>query len=221
VLDPGIMPANPSMANLTFTLVLDWYCSETTWKLFNSSNVAVQQGGPYNCGGNGGGADANKTKTYNWTVPQDCYRMEIYDAYGDGMMSTIYNPPHPDGHYDLMDGGANHPFQGDGDFGSMASGGINVNAPAGVHENSLDNSLNIFPNPTTGNVFLNYDLAAGARVTTEVYNALGELVLASTNTVPAGIQVKQLDMSGLNNGVYFLNIVADGLKASRTITLNK
>lgn len=221
VLDPGLIAATPAMANLTFALTLDWYCSETTWKLFNSSNAVVHQGGPYNCGSNGGGVDANQTKTYNWTLPLDCYRMEIYDEYGDGMMSSIYNPPHPDGHYDLMDGGANHVFSGTGDFGERASGGINVNAPASVRENSLDNSLNIYPNPTTGNVFLNYDLAAGARVTTEVYNALGERVLASTSTVPAGIQVKQLDLGGLTNGVYFLNITADGLKASRTITLNK
>lgn len=221
VLDPGLSSATPAMANLTFNLTLDYYCGETTWKLFNSAGTSVHSGGPYNCGSNGGGADANALKTFSWTLPLDCYRMEIYDAYGDGMQSSIYNPPHPDGSYDLIDGTGAHVFTGGADFGAMAQGGINVNVAAGVEENTLSHSLNVFPNPTTGDLFLNYDLATGARVTTEVYNALGEVVLASTSNVPSGLQVKQLDMSGLNNGVYFLNINADGLRASRTITLNK
>lgn len=219
-LDPNLSSAVSSMANLTFTLNLDYYCSETTWKLFNSSNVQVQAGGPYNCGGNGGGADAHKTKTYNWTLPMDCYHMEIYDAYGDGMSSTAYGHS-PDGSWDLMDGGAHHVFTGAGNFGSMKAGGINVNMPAGIGESTLDNSLSVYPNPSNGDVFLSYQLTKSARVTVEVFNALGELVLANTTTVPAGVQVKQMDLGSLNNGIYFMNINADGLKASRTITLNK
>jgi hypothetical protein len=94
--------------------------------------------------------------------------------------------------------------------------------PAGIDEmNTLSNSLSAYPNPSTGIVNLNYNLDHAARVTIEVYNALGELVLAHSNTVPAGLQLEPMDFSPLDNGIYFMNITADGLKASRTITLNK
>ena len=68
---------------------------------------------------------------------------------------------------------------------------------------------------------LNYNLDHATSVTIEVYNALGKLVMAHSNTVPAGLQLQPMDISSLDNGIYFLNITADGLKASRTITLNK
>lgn len=219
-LDPNFTGAVPAMQNLTFTLNLDYYCSETTWKLFNSSNAVVQSGGPYNCPPNGGGADAHTTKTYTWTVPMDCYRMVVYDAYGDGLTSAAYGHA-PDGSFDLQDGSASHLFTAAGNFGSEIDGGIFVNAVAGIEENALSTSLNIYPNPTNGDVILNYSLTKAARVTVEVFNSLGELVLANTNTVPAGAQLKQMDFSTLNNGVYFMNINADGLKASRTITVIK
>ena len=94
--------------------------------------------------------------------------------------------------------------------------------PAGIDEqNSLSTSLNVYPNPTNGDVYMNYNLDHAAQGTVDVYNALGELVLANSNTVPAGVQMKQMDFSSLNNGIYFMNINADGLQASRTITLNK
>jgi hypothetical protein len=220
-LDPGLSAAVPAMANLTFTLNLDYYCKETTWKLFNSAGAIVHSGGPYSCGNNGGGTDAHTTKTYSWTVPEDCYRMIVYDAYGDGLTSAAYGHA-PDGNFQMVDGGGHLVYSGGGNFGSEYLGGLNVNMPAGIdQENALSNSLNVFPNPTDGSVNLNYNLDHAARVTIEVYNALGKLVLAHSNTVPAGLQLQPMDFSSLENGIYFMNITADGLKASRTITLNK
>jgi hypothetical protein len=221
-LNPGLSGATPAMANLTFTLNLDYYCAETTWKLFNSAGTIVHSGGPYNCSSaNGGGADAHTTKTYSWTVPQDCYKMVVYDAYGDGMASAMYGNP-PDGNFQMVDGGGHLVYSGGGNFGQQYLGGLNVNMPAGIDEmNTLSNSLSAYPNPSTGIVNLNYNLDHAARVTIEVYNALGELVLAHSNTVPAGLQLEPMDFSPLDNGIYFMNITADGLKASRTITLNK
>ncbi len=220
-LNPGLSSAVPAMANLTFTLNLDYYCSETTWKLYNSAGAIVHSGGPYSCATAGGGADAHTTKTYSWTVPEDCYRMYVYDVYGDGLTSASYGHP-PDGSFNMVDGGGHLVYSGAGNFGSQYLGGLNVNMPAGIEqENALSNSLTVYPNPSSGIVNLNYNLDHAARVTVEVYDALGKLVLAHSNTVPAGLQLQPMDFGSLDNGIYFMNIVADGLKASRTITLTK
>ncbi|MFT3884219.1 MAG: T9SS type A sorting domain-containing protein [Flavobacteriales bacterium] len=222
-LDPQLISGVPATTNITFSLTLDYYCSETSWKLFNTfSGATVRSGGPYNCSTDGGGADANKLKTFNWTLPLGCYRMEVYDAGGDGLFSMYTSDPHPNGRWTMVDGNGTTLFSGGGtDQFYLSRGGLNVNTAAGISENALNNSLNVYPNPTHGDVYLSYDLEKAARVTVEVFNAQGALVLANTTNVPAGLQLKQMDMGGLDNGVYFMNITADGIRASRTIVLDR
>lgn len=227
VLTPAITALPNAMANITFNLTLDYYCSETTWKLKNSAGTTVQSGGPYSCGSNGGGADANTFHQYNWTLPYDCYSLEIDDAYGDGLYSSGYNPSHPDGYWDLRDGSGTVLWYGDPNedineiYFSSTTGGMKVNAPAGIEENELNSSLTIFPNPSNGQIFLNYNLSRAAQVNVEVYNTLGELVANTSSSVPAGLQSKQMDLGNLDNGVYYLNIIADGIKTARMITISK
>jgi hypothetical protein len=215
-----------ALANITFTLTLDYFCSETTWKLKNSAGTTVESGGPYNCGSNGGGADANSTHTYNWTLPFDCYSLEIKDVYGDGLYSSGYGP-YDDGSWNLVDGSGVSLWHGDPNedineiYFVSTTGGMKVDAPAGIEENELSNSLDIYPNPSNGQIYLTYNLGHAADVSMEVYNTQGQLVANSSSSVPAGLQSKQMDLSTLDNGVYFLNIVADGMKTARMITISK
>jgi hypothetical protein len=225
IFNPGLIQANEALANITFNLTLDWFCSETTWKLFNSNGTIVQQGGPYNCTANsGGGADANSTKTYNWTLPLDCYKLEVYDSYGDGMNSMSYNPPHPNGYFEVKDGSGAllvNLAPADADFGDDTKGGWEVTAAASIGENMLASSLSLFPNPSNGNVTLGFELPASSRVTIEVVNALGERMMAESINLPAGLQVIPMDLNSLSNGLYFFNITAGDMQTTRKVTLNK
>ncbi|HNU56407.1 MAG TPA: T9SS type A sorting domain-containing protein, partial [Flavobacteriales bacterium] len=57
--------------------------------------------------------------------------------------------------------------------------------------------------------------------TIEVFNTLGERVYGINRPLNGGAQREVLDLGGLNDGVYFVHITADGFRASRTVNLTK
>ncbi|MBL7953028.1 MAG: Omp28-related outer membrane protein [Flavobacteriales bacterium] len=92
----------------------------------------------------------------------------------------------------------------------------------GMQENEAAGNLRVFPNPTNGTVNLAFDASMqSGKATIEVFNALGERVFGTTRALNGGAQREALDLSDLNSGVYFVNISADGFRASRTINLTK
>ncbi|MBK7754445.1 MAG: T9SS type A sorting domain-containing protein [Flavobacteriales bacterium] len=88
-------------------------------------------------------------------------------------------------------------------------------------ENALANSLIVFPNPSNGLVNVAYTTAASTQATFQVRNVLGEVVMSVNQSIGAGAQRQTLDMGALSNGMYELTITADGLRASRKVSLNK
>ena len=91
----------------------------------------------------------------------------------------------------------------------------------GVNENSLDQRLLVFPNPSEGILNVQYEAPTTGVAQIEVINVLGERVFETTRSMAAGTQRETLDMSSLSGGIYFVNITADGVRASRKVTLNK
>ena len=91
----------------------------------------------------------------------------------------------------------------------------------GVNENSLDQRLLVFPNPSEGILNVQYEAPTMGVAQIEVINVLGERVFETTRSMGAGTQRETLDMSSLSGGIYFVNITADGVRASRKVTLNK
>jgi len=90
-----------------------------------------------------------------------------------------------------------------------------------VAENALDQQLSVFPNPTADVLNVRYEAAGTGSTQIEVFNVLGGRVFGTTRAVAAGNQLETIDMSALSNGIYFVNITADGMRASRKVTLNK
>ena len=219
--NPGFVAAPDATVNVTFTLNLDYYCAETTWELYNSNGTVVQSGGPYDCDAqNGGGADANSTKTYNWNLPTDCYKLTVFDAYGDGLYSQYSANPQPNGDYNVIDGTGQWLLTGSANFGEERTGGWKASQPAGVEESVLDRTLAVYPNPTNGVVNVSYRLETGAPVSVEVMNVLGERVFATNNREVAGLHTQIIDLDGLSDGLYFFTINAGDVKSTRKITLS-
>ena len=94
-------------------------------------------------------------------------------------------------------------------------------AEVGVSENALDQRLRVFPNPTEGVLNVQFDAPMAGKAQIEVFNVLGERVFGATRATAAGTQRETIDMSAFNSGIYFVNITADGVRASRKVTLNK
>jgi hypothetical protein len=91
----------------------------------------------------------------------------------------------------------------------------------GVEENVADQRLRVFPNPTEGLLNVQFDAPQSGKAQIEVFNVLGERVFEATRATAAGTQREVIDMSTLTGGIYFVNITADGVRASRKVTLNK
>lgn len=92
----------------------------------------------------------------------------------------------------------------------------------GMNENEAGQDLRIFPNPTNGELNLMFDASmASGNATIEVFNTLGERVYGINRPLNGGAQREVLDLGGLNDGVYFVHITADGFRASRTVNLTK
>lgn len=196
------------LATVSLEVRTDNYGSETTWKLYNSANQVVQQDPAGNYAN-------NTTYTYWWNLnPSECYRLEVLDAYGDGMCCSYGN-----GYFKLRSNGV-IVAQG-GQFGDVDKEKFVAGLAVGIEENSLEAGLNLFPNPTTGAVKVEFNLASASNVRIAVLNVLGEQVLATNKAMGAGLQQTDLSLNELPNGSYFVHILADGLTAVRKVTLNR
>ena len=90
-----------------------------------------------------------------------------------------------------------------------------------IGENELDRGLSVFPNPTNGLVYLDVELENAAQVNYQVFNALGEVVRTESRSTAAGGQRFTMDMSDLESGLYYVNVQAGAMRATRKVTLTR
>jgi hypothetical protein len=203
----SMAPEAPSTL-VSLELKTDNYGSETGWKLKDGNGAVVQQvaAGTYADG-------SSSVHNYSWSLnPSECYTFEITDAYGDGICCSYGT-----GYYKLKNTwGTAVVFQQGAQFGGVEDKGFDTPATVGVQENSLNNGLSIYPNPTSG--IVNLEFAENTTATVDVFNVLGERVMTSTFNTNG---VRSIDLGALNNGVYYLNVTAGSLTATRKITLSK
>ena len=112
-------------------------------------------------------------------------------------------------------------FTGTSNFGNnLWIDDINLeeNLAYGVKE-SIISSLELYPNPTQGDVNLSFNLEKSENVTVQLFDALGKAVLNTNLGTKIGNVKHQLDLSNYNSGIYFVNIVAGGNTISKKVTL--
>lgn len=81
----------------------------------------------------------------------------------------------------------------------------------GINENSLAaGTVGLFPNPVSSQLNLSFDLPHDAKITMLMTDLLGNRVIAASGFVYiTGHEIKQLDVSALPNGTYFLELYAE------------
>jgi hypothetical protein len=177
-------------------LQLDNYPAETSWYLFNSVGSTVASG-VYAAG------DANQLKLRTFLLyPNECYRFQINDSYGDGICCGTGN-----GFYRLIDfttgatlldvNGATANFSQREDlFKSGAATGLEDLA-GGAY------GLKVFPNPTSDRFTLEYRLEEAGAVSVAILNALGQPVKNVENLDrAAGTHSLAIDTRELPEGTY-------------------
>lgn len=99
---------------------------------------------------------------------------------------------------------------------------INITTVTGV-ENQANavNSLILFPNPVNDLMNVNFSLSQSENVTVNVYNAIGELVMATAaGDMSAGNQTVQIDAQSLSNGIYMVEVIAGQNRTVSRMTVN-
>lgn len=89
-----------------------------------------------------------------------------------------------------------------------------VTSGVGIKSISANNSISIFPNPTTGLLNIN---AVEVNSSVDVYNVIGEKVYS--NTLVKGNNV--VDLSGLANGAYFVKLNSNNQITTKKVVLTK
>lgn len=80
-----------------------------------------------------------------------------------------------------------------------------------IEENELKNKFSIYPNPVEGQTTINFEKALNYKnQRVEIYNILGEKV--SETILNAGVQKININVNNLESGVYFVNILAEGVR---------
>ena len=83
-------------------------------------------------------------------------------------------------------------------------------------------SLVAFPNPAANSTNLSLILTKSGVVNVEILNMLGERVSTqSFSSLALGVNTVTVDLSKLNNGMYIMNVIADGNTSHTTISVEK
>jgi hypothetical protein len=92
---------------------------------------------------------------------------------------------------------------------------IEVSACMGTEGNELANAVNVFPNPTTGQLNVSFN-GFGYETTFEIMNVQGKRVYGEQISAPDAF-TKTIDISGFANGVYYLRINGKAGSTVKTI----
>lgn len=197
----------------------DQFGNETYWEIKDALDGTVIASGGNECvGPNGGGVYLDpaceggygefEQRLITVILPHvGCYKFNIVDAFGDGMLScTQFNPC---GYYlyELPTLYQNAPYQGS-DFGSNIQYDFNVlnmtvPVPINVREQIFDTGITVFPNPTDQQATIRWDVPETQNAKLLVYNSTGELVYETPNQLVTSQQhYWTLNTASFPDGVY-------------------
>ena len=216
-----IVGSEETNSYIQIRITTDNWPEETGWQLTDANGSVIES---VAVGDLAGSADTEFT--WNVGLPElACYTFTMIDAYGDGLYASQWGN-YADGMAGIysMNGetqeGIVWEYMGASgvQFGEL-SVGLEVTATSNVNEASLATSVNVFPNPTRGLASLEFTTAKAGMATVEVYNLVGERVLFDgLGNLPAGLNRTTLDCSGMEAGIYLVNVNAGGETTTMRIT---
>jgi hypothetical protein len=92
---------------------------------------------------------------------------------------------------------------------------IQYNRPTAIRENSADNAVKVFPNPSSSGVFNISTSSSGESL--EVLNILGSVIYKQKK----GAQETQLDLSSLPSGTYFVRLTNSSATRTEKLVISK
>lgn len=156
---------------------------------------------------NGASLLANTTYRDSLTLPDGCYTFELTDSGEDGL-SFWANPAQGSGYARFRKFTTPGIIKSFGsDFGGQIYQQFTIGLTSGVEDYILtDNTtLNVYPNPSDGHVFIDVNMTSKEDGVVEIYDVLGKSVYRHEfkNLTAESMEA---DLSNLQAGVYFVSL---------------
>lgn len=168
--------------SMTLKIKTDQFASETSYKIYGPNGNVVQQGSNFS-------NNAVNSFPFNPSEP-GCYRLEVKDAYGDGISGgyiRLYNADN----YQILNIATSS-------MGYGVQAMLSVTA-LGIEDNAQDNIV-IFPNPVSDVINITADEPIRSA---QIYNLQGQLVRSENG------DVHTVSVYDLTNGVYVMKVVTE------------
>ncbi len=194
----------PDGEQLSIQFTSDAYPKESSWKIVEGDKLVAEKGG-YEKG--------LTTDTTLVCVEKDaCYRLVLYDSFGDGMSSGGLAIHYLDEKIAELSG---FEFSGDSvwvDF-CVRPGTSGVND---LYSDS--DAISVYPNPSNGIISLSWPDEPVGETQITVLNALGSVVLSKY--LPQQSNYYQFDLSDCSGGIYFVRFESKTRKLTKRIVIN-
>ena len=97
---------------------------------------------------------------------------------------------------------------------------INIASSTGIKSNSSEESINVYPNPTSGILSISSQFIKEQSAKVIITTVLGEKVGEWTLNKGTNSNMS-LDLSGQADGVYIINVISDSKNLSSKIIISK
>ncbi len=227
-LEQLVIAAGQADGEIEVHVYTDFYPSETSWQIRNSSNQIVASGGPYQAGTadqwGGGGPDANTTKIHVVEMPnvEACYNIRILDSYGDGM--SLGNNPMGFSGIEVFRMGESIAVVNGETFTTTlnATQRLKTAGSVSVQDNAFISGLSVFPNPSNGIVNVEFSMLNSQNTQIHVYDITGKVILSEGwGMMAEGYTLKQLDLNSFQKGLYIVNITTGDTSTAFRVALVK
>ena len=196
--------------SMTVKVTTDRYGSETTWRLVNASNVAVASGGPYTDGAANG---AFPQADVNVNLPNGCYDLEVNDAYGDG-----YDSGYGNGKIELVSGTTTVSDVLTFTTGSQSLDAFQVNGVASIEENAAALALNVYPNPASDEINVEFNAMNGT-YTVSLLDLTGRVIYTTASNNVSGTQTISVPVTSIANGSYIIKVAGNGVSTVQNVVI--
>ena len=202
---------NYTFTDFVFRIQQDYWGSETTWDLKNSSGTTLHSGGPYK------DTYVNATTisvvpaliTENWSLPANqCYTFTIHDKSGDGICCGTGLGASGDGYYDIKSTDGLTTITSGASFGSSQSNSFTTNS-LGVNAFETSSAIFIYPNPTKGIINIAIPSNFGLPNSYTIYNSVGQIINHKEVLFQSDLTI---NTSSLSNGIYFITVTKGDAK---------
>lgn len=206
-----MLAATAASQYVTVNITTDYYASETSWKIKNSSGTVVASGGGNWADMTTGQAGQTVQTPVQVTLnANQCYEFEILDVYGDGICCA-----YGDGAYLVADAMGTALCSG-GEFASSETKPFKTGA-LGVNEENMI-TMNVFPNPAADVINVAFESNNSVYVIS-VLDIQGRVIANQVIDGVNGAQTAVFSTENMSKGSYIVSISSNGFTTTKNVVV--